>query len=95
MRDKETLVREFGFMAKCSEETAEAWWKSLNSEEKSLIAEHYKEMLEMLSPLLSARVISSLQSMIDKLNPEMQDLFEEVTDMLAGLEGSDDDEGTA
>lgn len=90
MRDKETLVRELQFMAKCSEETIMAWWESLSSEERELLAEYYKEVIElvgMIIPSLATSIISTFQSFMKKLEPEMREHFQEMTDMLASLEG--------
>ena len=51
MRDKKTLIHELTSVAGCSEKTIKVWWKSLNSREKELIAEHYKEMLDAFADL--------------------------------------------
>jgi len=94
MRNKETLIREFQLMAKCSEETVEAWWKSLNPKERTVVAEYYKEMLEamgLVSPPLLAWAISGLRSRIARLEPKMQEFFKEVIDMLASLEEGDNE----
>lgn len=90
MRNKETLVRELQFVAKCSEETIRAWWESLSSEEKKLIAEYYKEVLElvgMIAPPLATEFISIFQSFMKRLEPDTKEYFREMIDMLASLEG--------